>query len=123
MIELLQGYPDDVMAIECVGTVTADDYRDILIPEITKRLSRHGSIRMLCVIGARFIGYTPGAAWSDFTFGIAHWNQFSRLAVVTDVDWIRGAVALVTPLFHPMRSFHISELNAAKQWILEEEKP
>ncbi len=32
MIEILPGYPDDVLAISGAGRVTANDYRDVLIP-------------------------------------------------------------------------------------------
>lgn len=120
MITVLFGYPENVVAIECVGKITAEDYRDVLIPEITKRLKANKTIRVLCVIGEGFEGYTPGAAWSDFTFGVSHWNQFERLAVVTDIGWIRDGIAMFTPIFHPMRVFLNSDLAAAKHWILEE---
>jgi hypothetical protein len=33
MIEILHGYPDEVLAISGTGRVTERDYRDILIPE------------------------------------------------------------------------------------------
>ncbi|SLN31220.1 hypothetical protein PEL8287_01456 [Roseovarius litorisediminis] len=94
MIKILDNFPDDVLAMECIGKVTADDYRDGLIPEVTARLKKHKSLRALCLIGEGFKGYAPGAAWSDFTFGVSHWNQFSRMPDEGALSNIRRAGAL-----------------------------
>ena len=121
MIELLkEDYPDDVLAIEAVGKITAEDYRNILIPEANRRIEKHKTIRLLCILGTRFEGLTPGAAWSDLKFGVSRWNQFGRLAVVTDAVWIRDAILLFAPIYHhPVRVFPNSEVEVAKAWILE----
>jgi hypothetical protein len=43
-----------------------------------------GPIKMLYVIGADFTGYELEALWDDSAFGVKHWHDFSRVAVVAD---------------------------------------
>jgi hypothetical protein len=123
MIEILKDYPDAILAIEGKGTITSDDYKNVLIPEANARIERHGAIRLLCHLGSQFDGLTPGAAWSDLTFGLSRWNQIGRMAVVTDVAWIKDAVRLFAPFFHhPVRTFANDELAQAQSWIKEDEE-
>ena len=61
-----------------------------------------------------------GAVWADTKLGLAHWGDFGRMAVVTDVEWITNAVRLFAPLFHhPVRAFSTAEFDAARGWILQ----
>ncbi|MEZ5855184.1 MAG: STAS/SEC14 domain-containing protein [Hyphomicrobiaceae bacterium] len=122
MIEILKDYPDDVLAVTGKGRVTAEDYREVLIPEANRRIEKYGTIRLFCHLGADFDGLTAGAAWSDLKLGISRWNQIGRMVVVTDVTWIRDAVYLFAPIFHhPVRTFANKDLEAARAWILERE--
>ncbi len=118
MIEILPGYPDDVLAISGSGHVTANDYRIVLIPEAEARIARHGSLRILYYLGPEYQGFDPTAAWSDLEFGLSHWSKFGRIALVTDVGWIRNAARLFAPFFHhAIRVFEAAELDEASAWI------
>lgn len=121
MIEIASGFPERIFAVEGKGRISAEDYRDVLIPEANRRIEKFGSIRMLCHLGAGFDGLTPGAAWSDLKFGLSRWDEIERLAVVTNSAWITDAIRLFAPLYpHPMRAFADSELAEAKAWIMED---
>ena len=118
MIEILQGYPDEVLAISGTGRVTERDYRDILIPEADARIARHGSVRILYLLGPGYEGFDPAAAWSDLKFGVSRWSKLGRIALVTDVVWIREAARLFAPFFHhALRVFSVGELDEASSWI------
>ena len=120
MFEVMHGFPDDVLAIRGTGRISAEDYRDTLIPEALRRIKQHGSLRMLCYLGPEFEGMTPGAIWADTKLGVQHWGDFGRLAVVTDVEWITNAVRLFAPFFHhPVRAFSNVDLDEARRWILQ----
>lgn len=48
-----------------------------------------------------------------------HWRQSERVAVVTDHAWLRSAVTMFAPFFPAtVRLFAVSELPAAKDWIV-----
>ncbi len=117
MLQTIEGLPPDVLGIEASGKVTHEDYRDILIPR-AEALMRQGPIKMLYVVGADFSAYEPAALWDDGAFGVKHWHDFRRVAVVADVGWIRAAIGLFRPIFPcEVKLFALSELDSARQWI------
>src|SRR5579872_4485013 len=119
MLKFIEGLPPDVMAIEAIGKVTHEDYRDKLIPRAEAMVAK-GPIRMLYVIGKEFTGFELEALWDDSVFGIKHWLDFSHIAVVTDHAWLSGMVNMFKPFFHgEVRLFSLSESLAAKEWITE----
>lgn len=122
MIEILKGYPDDVLALSGTGHITAADYETVLVPEANARFARHGAVNVLYILGPGYESFSPGAAWSDAKFGFLHLSKFGRLAVVTDVGWIKDAVLMFAPLIrHPVRCFANAELAAARDWIVGKE--
>ncbi len=117
MFKIIEGLPQDVLAIEASGKVTHDDYRNTLIPKAETMIAR-GPIKMLYVIGKDFAGFEFEALWDDGAFGLSHWHDFSHIAVVTDHAWMRAMVSMFKPFFHGnVRLFGLAELPAAKNWI------
>ena len=122
MFRFVDGLPSDVMAIEAIGKVTHDDYRNILIPKAEAMMAK-GPIRMLFVIGKEFTGFEPEALWDDGAFGIKHWRDFIRIAVVTEHAWLYAAVGMFKPFFHAdVRLFSLSDIADAKHWITDTNK-
>ena len=120
MLELIEGLPQNVLAIEATGKVTHDDYRNILIPKAEAMMAK-GPIRMLYVIDREFAGFELEALWDDGKFGLKHWHDFSHIAVVTDQTWLRAAMSMFTPFFGgEVRMFRFSEMSTAKAWIADE---
>ena len=117
MFKFIEGLPPDVMAIEASGKVTHDDYRNTLIPKAEAMMAK-GPVKMLYVIGKDFTGFELEALWDDSTFGLNHWHDFSRIAVVTDYAWMSAMVNMFKPFFYgEVRPFGLAELSAAKDWI------
>ena len=120
MIELLAGLPDNVVALTASGQVTGEDYEAVLIPAVETKLKNHKKIRLLYHIGPEFKKFTTTAMWDDAKVGMYHLTGFERIAVVTDVEWIRNmakAVGLAMPV--ELRTFDNAELEPAKAWISE----
>jgi SpoIIAA-like len=62
-----------------------------------------------------------GAMWEDFRVGIGHLSGWERIAVVTDVDWIRHAINAFRFLVSgETRIFPTSEAAKARRWIAAE---
>jgi hypothetical protein len=118
MIEILNNFPDNVVALSCEGQVTKEDYDGILVPAILKALKRHDKIRLLYKTSANFTGYDPGAIWEDLKIGVEHLNRWERVAVVTDVDWIVQMMRIFSFLMPcPVRLFPPLEAPQATAWI------
>lgn len=117
MFKLIEGLPQNVLAIEAAGKVTHEDYRNTLIPKAEAMMAK-GPIKLLYVIGKDFTGFELEALWDDGKFGLEHWHDFSHIAVVADQAWLRAAVSMFTPFFRrEVRMFSLSELSVAKTWI------
>ena len=117
MLTILEGLPPDVLGVEAVGKVTHEDYRTVLIPRAEAMMAK-GPIRMIYVVGKRFTGYELEALWDDAAFGMKHWREFDRIAVVTDHAWMRSAVSMFAPLFPAtVRLFGDADLADAREWI------
>ena len=92
MIEIIEGFPDNVVGILAKGEVTRKDYLEVVIPAIDKALKRNAKLRLYYDLGSQFTGIDFGAEWEDFKLGIEHLSRWERAAVVTDVAWIRHLV-------------------------------
>jgi hypothetical protein len=117
-VTVIEGLPDDVVGISVAGVVTARDYAETIVPLIESKLATHRKIRMIYRIGPEFEAYTPGAIWSDALVGVKHLTAFSRVAVVSDIGWIRHAVRAFAPLIPAdVHVFADDDLAAARAWV------
>jgi hypothetical protein len=118
MIEIITGSPAGVLEIRAVGEVTGSDYEKVLVPAVEKARREHGKIRLLYRLGPEFDGYTAAAMWDDAKLGVKNLTAFERIAVVSDVAWLAGAVrAFAFAIPCPVRVFGNGELAAAREWI------
>lgn len=120
MIERITDLPDNVLGFTAKGTVTSDDYETVIIPAVEAVFARQDEARFLYHLGEDFSGFEAGAAWDDAKLGMKHLAGWERIAVVTDVEWIRAGMKLFR-LVMPgrVRLFRNDELAAAKQWLVE----
>lgn len=120
MVEPIPGLPDNVLGFSAKGTITAEDYESTIIPAVEELFARQGKVRFLYHLGEDFSGIEAAAAWDDAKLGLEHLGGWEKVAVVSDIAWIRAAVkvfALVIP--GHVRVFDNGELAQAKQWISE----
>jgi len=116
--EMIKGLPHDVLALRACGIITAQDYTDTLEPLVEGMLREHDRIKVLLVLDEAFQSYTGGALWDDAKLGLRHFRSFSRVALVTDHDWVRRAILALSPLsLARVRVFPMVELEAAREWI------
>ncbi len=119
MIEIIPGLPGGVLGFRAGGQVTAADYERVLIPAVEAAFELHPKLRLLYQIGNDFTGFDVGAMWDDARVGLRHLSGWERVAVVTDVVWIRASMALFA-LAMPgkVRMFDTRDFDAATAWIV-----
>lgn len=117
---LLDGFPDNVIAIRAVGEVTSRDYEDRLIPLVRKKARTHGKVRLMMQLGNDFEKYSMGAMWDDARLGLTNWRNFERIAIVSDIGWITRSVKMFAPLMpSEVAVFPDDGFEAASTWICE----
>jgi hypothetical protein len=120
MIELLPDLPEQVVGFVASGQVTAGDYETAVIPAIEYALKTHGRVRILYQLGPAFTGFTSGAMWDDMKLGMAHLKAWDKIAIVTDLDWVAGAMHIFRfTMPCPVKVFANSEFAEAARWISE----
>ncbi|MEQ3728990.1 MAG: STAS/SEC14 domain-containing protein [Tateyamaria sp.] len=117
-ITQMEGFPRDVIALRFSGLITSQDYSNSLVPLIDEAAKEHDKLKLLCVLDQYFDGYSAGAVWDDMRFGFSHFTTFSKLALVTDIDWIRKSAKLFGGLMPTeVMVFDNDEFEDAKAWI------
>ena len=118
MIDIMTDLPDGVLGFTARGKVTGSDYETVLVPAVEALLKTHEKISLLYHLGDDFTGYDAHAAWDDTKIGLKHLFAWERIAVVTDVNWVRrGVQAFGFAIPCEVRTFGNDELNQARDWI------
>jgi hypothetical protein len=118
MMEYLQGFPNDVLAVIWHDMRAPNDRRAALDPARRDGLAGGRDVRLL----ARYSD--PAKAGTvrieDLTRGIGLWRDFGRIAIVTDDRSVRYAVQFFGPFFHgPIRVFPNAQSARAREWVRE----
>lgn len=80
-------------------------------------------VKMLDFCGSegnrRFTRPNASAAWEDFKVGMEHFLRWERVAVVTDVEWIKHTMRIFSFVMPAdMRVFPVAEATKARAWIV-----
>lgn len=119
MIERLAGFPDNVVALEAKGQVTKRDYEQVLAPEVARAFKEHRKVNFYYELGPQFEGLEAGAAWEDLKEGIRHFGGWDKMAVVTDVEWIKRLVSGFGAIMPgEVRVFPNVEQTVARAWVI-----
>lgn len=119
MLEPLTDLPAGVVGFEAKGELSASDYTQVLLPAVDETIASGNDVRIVLVF-ERFDGVSGGAMWQDLKMGIEHFTHWKRIALVTDIDWMKQLTSLfgwMTP--GELRHFPIAERAAAIMWAAE----
>ena len=121
MIEALDGMQPGTIGFKAIGRLSAEDYRDVLVPALKAAIDE-GGIRAVFAVGSEYEGFDLGAVEQDLKglapLALAHRDAWKRVAAVTDVDWIGKAVgAFKWMMPGEVAVFGLDELDDAKRWV------
>lgn len=126
MIELIEGLPEQVVGLEAIGRVTAEDY-GVVASAMERVLTTHEQLRLMHVIGDRFTGHSASALLEDARLGLSNVRSIDRIAVVTDLQHLRALVkGAGWSLPGELKLFSTAERAEAEAWVsegLEVERP
>ena len=120
MIEQISDLPGNTLGFTAKGTVTASDYEMVITPAVEALFVQYPKVRLLYHLGEEFTGFEAAAVWDDTKLGLKHLTGWEKVALVSDVEWVRGTFrvfALAMP--GHVRVFNNQELDKAKRWISE----
>jgi hypothetical protein len=121
MIEQIPNLPAGTLGFRATGIVTAADYENVLVPDIEAAFAINRKVRLLYHVAPGFESFQAGAMWDDAKLGFRHFSGWDRVALVTDVAWLRGLTSAMRFLVPAeLRLFADAELEEAKAWIAEQ---
>jgi hypothetical protein len=121
MLETIQDVPEGITAIRAVGTITAEDYADVIGPMLEGARRDERPLRILLQLGPQYEGFTAGAVWEKAGTWMRHpglWHDIDGYALVSDIHWVGELVALAGMLVpFPMRVFGNDAVDEAVAWL------
>jgi len=94
MLEIMPETDDKTLVVKASEALSSQDYEDVFIPHLDRRLKKFGKIRVVIYFNDNFMGWKPGAAWDDLVFGIQHRNDFDKVAIVGEQKWLEWATKI-----------------------------
>lgn len=77
------------LTIKAIGTLTHEDYQTIT-PMIDSALEGVKNPKIKAIFDAKDLdGWELQAAWDDFKIGLKHGNEFEKIAIITDKNWLK----------------------------------
>jgi hypothetical protein len=118
MIERMDTGSPRILGFVLKGRLHDEDYR-AFAPVLEAAIATLGKVRLL----ARFVefrGWDLHAAWDDFKLGVAHYDDFERIAMVGDKEWEAWMARLCRPFTKAsVRYFDASDVEGALAWLRE----
>jgi hypothetical protein len=116
VIKEMSDMPAGVIGFEASGKMRAEDYRDVVLPAL-ERAASAGDVRFVIVM-TDFDGMSGGALWQDLKVGVEHWRAWKRIALVTDIEWMKHMTSLfgwMTP--GEVKTFPLAQRDEAVEWV------
>jgi universal stress protein A len=116
MIEQLPVQDGGVVAFRLSGKLSHADYQSFL-PRLESLIQAQGRLSVLLEL-EDFHGWDLEAAWDDFRFGMAHPNDFARIAMVGHGSLQHWMAVMAKPFINgEVRFFEREDLGAAWDWL------
>ena len=118
MLKHIQEMPAGTLGFEATDKVDDDDFEDIVEPVLRREIAAGRAIRMLYLLGPQLLEYEGEALGDQLKFAARHAKSYERVAVVSDQEWLRPALGVLSALVPgQLRAFPLDQLEQAKEWL------
>ena len=120
MVELLDDFPDHVVAYRASGEVHRKEYEDIVMHRVDEVADLYGRINFIVLLETDIQNYTLAAFIDYLKVSFEHFNKWERMAITSDQDWVRKAYDALSTIVHgEIRGYEIKDFELARQWVSE----
>ena len=118
MLRQMSDMPAGTIGFEAVGKVDDDDFEHVVEPVLRREIAAGHRIRLLYLLGVGLKEYEGDALAEEMKFAARHPTAYERVAVVSDEDWLRPALRVLSVLVPgQLRAFPVARLAAARDWL------
>jgi hypothetical protein len=117
-IEFNEQHGGRVLAVHVSGKLVKADY-ERFVPEFERLVRQRGKLRVLFDMTS-FHGWEASAAWEDIKFGVKHFADVERLAMIGEKRWQRGMATFCKPFTKAtVRYFDQADAADGRAWLRE----
>jgi hypothetical protein len=118
MIERLQTGSPKIIGFKLSGKLHDEDYKTF-VPAVEAAVAGKGKVRLFAQFEG-FHGWDLHAAWDDMKFGVKHYADIERIAMVGDRNWQKWMAKICKPFTQAaVKYFDATEVDAAWAWLRE----
>ena len=118
MLRRMSDMPAGTIGFEAAGKVDDDDFEDVVEPVLRREIAAGRRICLLYLLGVGLKEYEGDALAEEMKFAARHPTAYERVAVVSDEDWLRPALRVLSVLVPgQLRAFPVARLAAAQEWL------
>jgi SpoIIAA-like len=118
MLKRMWDMPVGTVGFEAVGEVEDDDFERAVEPVLRGEIADGRKIRLLYLLGPGMREYEGDTLAEEMKFAARHPTSYERVAVVSDEDWLRPALRVLSVLVPgQLRAFPVAQLAAAREWL------
>lgn len=115
-IQLNEENGGKILVIHVSGKLVKADYEQF-VPEFDRLTKAHGKLRVMFDMTG-FHGWEASAAWEDLKFGIKHYADIERFAMVGEKQWQHGLATFAKPFTKAeVRYFDHADEAEARKWL------
>ncbi len=115
-IQLSEENSGKILVVHVSGKLVKADYTHF-VPEFERLVQQHGKLRLLFDMTG-FHGWEVSAAWEDFKFGVEHFADIEKLAMVGEKRWQQGMATFCKPFTKAVvRYFDHTDAAEARKWL------
>jgi SpoIIAA-like len=120
MLRRMTDMPAGTIGFEAVGEVEDDDWEEAVEPVLRQEMAEGRQVRLLYLFGPQARSVERDALSAGAGFRGRHATSFDRVAVVSDEDWMRPALGVLSFLLPgKTKGFRVRDLADAKAWLAE----
>src|SRR4051812_18213939 len=118
MLKRVRDMPEGTVGFEAVGKVEDDDYEHAVEPVLRGEIAAGRKIRLLYLLGSQMGEYEADTLSEEMQFAVRHPSAYERVAVVSDEDWLRPALRVLSVLVPgQLRGYPVAQLPRAREWL------
>lgn len=89
MITIINDAPENVAAFKAAGEITKEDFENLVIPHVKKKVEQFGELNYLLYLDTDLDQFTAGAWLQDVFLGLKNITKWNRAAIVTDKEGVQ----------------------------------
>lgn len=110
--------PQNIVAFRAWGEVTAQDFKEVVLPAIADLVSKIDEINFILILDTSPTDFTIGAWLQDAWAGIRDLTKWNRAAIVTGNEMVEK----ITPVFSALmigtfKTYSHTQMNEAINWV------